>query len=87
MTVTVKKRKYNSLEDSDDIQPTIDDFGQKYYCDNCSKEITHLIVMRCAICTDFDLCIECFTKGAELKEHKKNHDYRVIVSIFNQRTF
>ncbi|KAJ3274611.1 Transcriptional adapter ada2 [Terramyces sp. JEL0728] len=57
---------------------TIDDFGQKYHCDSCSKDITHLIILRCAICADFDLCIDCFSKGTELKDHKKNHDYRVI---------
>lgn len=60
---------------------TIDDFGQKYHCDSCSKDITHLIILRCAVCTDFDLCVECFCKGTEMKDHKKNHDYRVIVSF------
>jgi Myb-like DNA-binding domain/Zinc finger, ZZ type len=34
--------------------------------------------MRCAICTDFDLCLTCFTSGVEINAHKKDHDYRVI---------
>jgi transcriptional adapter 2-alpha len=60
----------------------VDDFGQKYHCDSCNKDITHLLIIRCAICTDFDLCINCFADGKELKDHKKTHDYRVIVRLF-----
>ncbi|KAI8902897.1 hypothetical protein BC833DRAFT_645047 [Globomyces pollinis-pini] len=80
MVVTTKKRKFNAKADSNDIQATINDFGQKYHCDNCTKDITHLIILRCAICPDFDLCLECFLKGAEPegKGHLKSHDYRVI---------
>jgi transcriptional adapter 2-alpha len=56
----------------------IDDFGQKYHCDHCSKDITHLLIIRCAECQDFDLCISCFSGGIEIKDHKKTHSYRVI---------
>ena len=59
----------------------VDDFGQKYHCDSCNKDITHLLIIRCAICSDFDLCIRCFKDGIELKDHKKTHDYRVIVRL------
>ena len=56
----------------------IEDFGQKYHCDSCSKDITHLIIFRCAECQDFDLCLTCFSKQIELKDHKKTHSYRVV---------
>jgi len=32
----------------------------------------------CAICPEFDLCLECFSVGVELRGHKNWHDYRVI---------
>ncbi|WVY94774.1 hypothetical protein V8G54_033862 [Vigna mungo] len=34
---------------------------------------------KCAVCQDFDLCIECFSVGAEVTPHKSNHPYRVMV--------
>ncbi|XP_044482244.1 uncharacterized protein LOC123208782 isoform X1 [Mangifera indica] len=56
-----------------------------YYCDYCDKDITGRIRMRCAICPDFDLCVECFSVGAEVETHKSNHPYKVhdeIVKLF-----
>ncbi|KAI8909605.1 hypothetical protein EDD86DRAFT_205837 [Gorgonomyces haynaldii] len=81
MTVTVKKRKFNNDSDSKDIRTTIDDFGQKYHCDHCTKDITHSVIIRCAVCQDFDLCVDCFRKGVEIKEHKYDHAYRVIDAL------
>ncbi|EGF79546.1 hypothetical protein BATDEDRAFT_12390, partial [Batrachochytrium dendrobatidis JAM81] len=51
---------------------------QKYHCDACNKDITYLVRIKCAICPDFDLCVECFSCGTELKDHKSDHDYRVL---------
>ena len=36
--------------------------------------------MKCVACPDYDLCVECFSVGAELTPHKSNHPYRVMVS-------
>ncbi|XP_031746030.1 transcriptional adapter ADA2b isoform X5 [Cucumis sativus] len=33
------------------------------------------------MCPDFDLCIECFSVGAELTPHKSNHPYRVMDNL------
>lgn len=33
------------------------------------------------MCSDFDLCVECFSVGAEVYPHKSNHPYRVMVSV------
>uniref|UniRef100_A0A2P2M3N8 Transcriptional adapter ADA2b isoform X2 n=1 Tax=Rhizophora mucronata TaxID=61149 RepID=A0A2P2M3N8_RHIMU len=54
----------------------------KYHCNYCNKDITGKIRIKCAICPDFDLCIECFSVGAEVTPHKCNHPYRVMVSDF-----
>lgn len=32
----------------------------------------------CAVCVEFDLCLECFSAGVELRGHKYWHSYRVI---------
>lgn len=51
-----------------------------YHCNYCNKDITGRIRIKCAVCSDFDLCIECFSVGAEVHPHKSNHPYRVMVS-------
>lgn len=33
------------------------------------------------MCPDFDLCIECFSVGAEVTPHKSNHSYRVMDNL------
>ncbi|KAL2918480.1 Transcriptional adapter ada2 [Polyrhizophydium stewartii] len=68
MTVTLRKRKYGASEDA----------NEKYHCDACNKDITYLVRIKCAECVDFDLCVECFSTGAELREHKNDHKYRVL---------
>ena len=34
-----------------------------YECDYCKNDITHVPRIRCAVCPDFDLCLDCFGKG------------------------
>jgi len=51
-----------------------------YHCNYCNKDITGKIRIKCSFCPDFDLCIECFSVGAEVIPHKSNHPYRVMVS-------
>ena len=34
--------------------------------------------IRCAECADFDLCLECFSVGVEIDDHRARHAYRVI---------
>lgn len=57
-----------------------------YHCNYCNKDITGKIRIKCAVCPDFDLCIECFSVGAEVTPHKSNHPYRVMVCIMIQAT-
>ncbi|KAH7294687.1 hypothetical protein KP509_27G013600 [Ceratopteris richardii] len=52
-----------------------------YHCNYCNKDISGVIRIRCAKCFDFDLCLECFSIGAEVSPHKANHAYRVIENL------
>ncbi|KAF9284252.1 Transcriptional adapter ada2 [Mortierella alpina] len=72
MTVTHRKRTAN------DAEKDIAEAGVKYHCDPCNRNITDTVRIRCAVCSDFDLCVSCFCNGAELGKHKNWHDYRVM---------
>ncbi|ORZ01212.1 hypothetical protein BCR43DRAFT_486555 [Syncephalastrum racemosum] len=52
----------------------------KFHCDACSNDVTNTVRIRCADdeCPDFDLCITCFSGGAEPMKHKTNHAYRIV---------
>lgn len=55
--------------------------ANRYECDYCRKDISTTVRIRCAECTDFDLCLECFSTGVEMLSHKNDHPYRVIEYI------
>ncbi|XP_031393500.1 transcriptional adapter ADA2b [Punica granatum] len=52
-----------------------------YHCNYCNKDITGRIRIKCAVCPDFDLCVECFSVGAEVTPHRSNHAYRVMDNL------
>ncbi|KAJ6823699.1 transcriptional adapter ADA2 [Iris pallida] len=52
-----------------------------YHCNYCSKDISGKIRIKCTKCPDFDLCVECFSVGAEVTPHKSNHPYRVMDNL------
>lgn len=52
-----------------------------YCCNYCDKDLSGLVRLKCAVCVDFDLCVECFYVGVELNRHKSSHPYRVMVSF------
>ncbi|KAM7492414.1 hypothetical protein LguiA_035335 [Lonicera macranthoides] len=52
-----------------------------YHCNYCNKDISGKIRIKCAVCSDFDLCVECFSVGAEVNPHKSNHPYRVMDNL------
>ncbi|KAK1567827.1 hypothetical protein Q3G72_017200 [Acer saccharum] len=52
-----------------------------YHCNYCNKDISGMVRIKCAVCPDFDLCIECFCVGAEINPHKSNHQYRVMDNL------
>ncbi|XP_022925352.1 transcriptional adapter ADA2b-like [Cucurbita moschata] len=80
------RRKKNSssgdnLESTTAGQGTTEGKKALYHCNYCIKDITGKIRIKCAMCPDFDLCIECFSVGAELTPHKSNHPYRVMDNL------
>lgn len=55
--------------------------GVRYHCDSCNGDITFTVRIRCAhsACTDYDLCVPCFTSGAQTGNHNcSTHPYQVI---------
>eukprot|EP01128_Nolandella_sp_AFSM9_P007920 TRINITY_DN4501_c0_g1_i1.p1 TRINITY_DN4501_c0_g1~~TRINITY_DN4501_c0_g1_i1.p1 ORF type:complete len:534 (+),score=89.88 TRINITY_DN4501_c0_g1_i1:100-1602(+) len=50
----------------------------QYHCDYCKRDLSNNIRIRCATCSDFDLCLHCFVIGVELRDHLNSHDYRII---------
>ncbi|XP_046848616.1 transcriptional adapter 2-beta-like [Xenia sp. Carnegie-2017] len=57
-------------------QPGANGFGQ-YHCNYCQSDCTTLRV-KCAECQDFDLCVQCFSSGAEMGNHVRDHNYQLI---------
>ncbi|KAK9924351.1 hypothetical protein M0R45_032726 [Rubus argutus] len=55
--------------------------GAFYHCNYCQKDISGKTRIKCGVCPDFDLCIECFSVGAEVQPHKCNHPYRVMDNL------
>ncbi|CEG00111.1 Zinc finger, ZZ-type [Ostreococcus tauri] len=49
-----------------------------FNCAYCQKNISNVVRIRCAVCSNFELCVECFSVGAERQQHKAYHDYHVI---------
>jgi transcriptional adapter 2-alpha len=74
-----KKGKGDDTVDGDGNTPEkVGKASIKYHCDYCRKDITDSIRIKCSVCTDFDLCIECFSVGVEVNPHKKSHQYQVV---------
>ncbi|XP_063235227.1 transcriptional adapter 2B [Bacillus rossius redtenbacheri] len=55
------------------------DLFAKYTCTYCQEDITGLRI-KCADCTNFDLCLQCFSSGAEIGQHKNTHAYQFMHS-------
>ncbi|GMY38129.1 transcriptional adapter ADA2-like isoform X2 [Fagus crenata] len=52
-----------------------------YHCNYCNKDISGRVRIKCVMCPDFDLCLECFSVGAEVTPHKCNHPCRVMDNL------
>jgi len=53
------------------------DNSLKPTCTYCQEDINGPGV-QCAECDDFDICLQCFSSGAEIGPHKNNHAYKLI---------
>jgi len=70
---------YNVEEEKDKIKPLVL-LGDKprglYECDYCGSDLTRTPRIRCAICPDFDLCLECFATEdhAHMAKYKRDEE-------------
>ncbi|XP_015938035.1 transcriptional adapter ADA2b [Arachis duranensis] len=82
-----KKKAALNVENLDTSSPDVaaqgvtDGKGALYHCNYCNKDISGMIRIKCAVCQDFDLCIECFSVGAEVTPHKSNHPYMIMDNL------
>ncbi|KAM3345185.1 transcriptional adapter ADA2b isoform X1 [Capsicum galapagoense] len=79
-----RSRRKKNASSGDNLESVIPDQGTTdgkkalYHCNYCNKDISGRTRIKCAVCSDFDLCIECFSVGAEVHPHKSYHHYRVM---------
>ena len=52
-----------------------------YHCNYCQRDISAAVRIKCAVCPDFDLCLECFSVGAQVWPHRSDHAYRVVDNL------
>ncbi|KAH9615666.1 hypothetical protein KSS87_017182 [Heliosperma pusillum] len=92
IVLLLKSKRKRALSGPDNVELVIagsgsgqDDSNDRnralYHCNYCNKDITGMIRIKCATCTDFDSCIECFSVGAEVHPHKSGHPYRVMDNL------
>ena len=59
---------------SHEVAAGVSELYLRFNCDYCQEDITGLRI-KCAECSDFDLCLECFACGAQTGKHKNSHKY------------
>nr|CAG4647864.1 EOG090X058A [Moina brachiata] len=53
------------------------DLFLKHRCGYCQDEILGIRV-RCNVCVDYEICLQCLSLGCEAGPHKSNHSYKLI---------
>ncbi|KAK9861341.1 hypothetical protein WJX84_008443 [Apatococcus fuscideae] len=79
-TVARSRRRRGDSQPSSDKQARSGE-GHLYHCNYCQKDISHVVRVKCAVCPDFDLCLECFSVGVELLPHRNDHAYRLVDNL------
>nr|XP_039249956.1 transcriptional adapter 2-beta-like [Styela clava] len=46
-------------------------------CNHCQTELP-LVHIRCSECSNTSICLSCFSKGVEFRNHLKTHSYKII---------
>lgn len=52
-----------------------------YHCDYCRRDLSSALHIKCAVCPDFDLCLDCFSVGAAVAPHQPGHAYRLAGNL------
>ncbi|CAN6484971.1 unnamed protein product [Victoria cruziana] len=76
-----KRRRVTPSGDNLENNGTAERKRAMYHCNYCNKDLSGKIRIKCTKCPDFDLCVECFSVGAEVTPHKSNHPYRVMDNL------
>lgn len=57
----------------------------KFVCTNCQEDIPGIRI-HCCECSDYESCLQCFSAGAEIGQHRNTHNYKFMdagtLSIF-----
>ncbi|GAQ80026.1 histone acetyltransferase complex component [Klebsormidium nitens] len=78
LSARTKRRRGANESDSAALLHSGEARQAQYHCNYCKKDISGCVRIKCAECPDFDLCLECFSVGAEITPHKNDHKYRVM---------
>jgi transcriptional adapter 2-alpha len=71
------KRARSSKADRKEAKNAVDNTGL-FHCNYCGRDLSDAVRARCAVCPDYDSCLDCFSVGATLNPHKPDHPYRLI---------
>ena len=52
-----------------------------FHCNYCQKDISHVVRIKCAECSEMNLCVECFCVGVEPHPHQACHAYHVVDNL------
>ena len=52
-----------------------------FHCNYCAKDISHVVRIKCAECSEMNLCVECFCVGVEPHPHQACHAYHVVDNL------
>jgi hypothetical protein len=52
-----------------------------FKCCYCNLDISSLLRIHCAQCSNVQFCSDCFSAGVEIFNHKNNHPYQVVDCI------
>ena len=48
-----------------------------FTCTNCRRDITQQCRIKCAVCKDVELCLDCFCAGVNFGSHENIHAYKI----------
>lgn len=71
-----KRARSKSEKKEDNERPS------RFHCDYCGRDLSSSVRARCAVCPDYDSCLDCFSVGAALLPHKAEHHYRLIEVVY-----
>ncbi len=69
-----RPKRARTKAEKKDVQETT----SRFHCNYCGRDLSLQIRARCAVCPDYDSCLDCFSVGASLSPHEPSHAYRLV---------